>query len=60
MEKLIVKGGFRERANRNRKYQHSENQQTKLDPHRYSKSVQEHVSVAEQNSNPETFEKKQP
>lgn len=31
-----MKGGFRERANRQRKYQNSENQQTKLQPHRYS------------------------
>ncbi|ENU80056.1 MULTISPECIES: hypothetical protein [unclassified Acinetobacter] len=36
MEKLIVKGGFRERANRQRKYQNSENQQTTLQPHRYT------------------------
>ncbi|MCG2574188.1 MULTISPECIES: hypothetical protein [Acinetobacter] len=36
MEKLIMKGGFRERANRQRKYQNSENQQTTLQPHRYS------------------------
>lgn len=36
MEKLIAKGGFRERANRQRKYQNSENQQTTLQPHRYS------------------------
>ncbi|WP_111892222.1 hypothetical protein [Acinetobacter sp. MB5] len=36
MEKLIAKGGFRERANRQRKYQNSENQQTTLQPHRYN------------------------
>lgn len=31
-----MKGGFRERTNRQRKYQNSENQQTTLQPHRYS------------------------
>ncbi|WP_374254983.1 hypothetical protein [Acinetobacter brisouii] len=40
MEKLIVKGGFRERANRQRKYQNSENQQTTLQPHRYTATDQ--------------------
>lgn len=30
--KLIHKGGFRERANRQSKYQNSENQQAKLKP----------------------------
>ncbi|MHA3054731.1 hypothetical protein E0H77_00080 [Acinetobacter sp. ANC 4633] len=40
MEKLIVKGGFRERANRQRKYQNSENQQTTLQPHRYTTTDQ--------------------
>ena len=41
MEKLIVKGGFRERANRQRKYQNSENQQKKsniIPGHRLSTS----------------------
>ncbi|MFT4021339.1 MAG: hypothetical protein QM666_07470 [Acinetobacter sp.] len=41
MEKLIVKGGFRERANRHRKYVHSENQQTTLKPNDYA----EHLKV---------------
>ena len=36
MVQLINKGGFRERANRSRKYQHSENSQTSLIPHRYA------------------------
>lgn len=43
MEKLIVKGGFRERANRNRKYHQSENQQTSLEPHGYRKSTAEEI-----------------
>lgn len=36
MVQLINKGGFRERANRSRKYTHSENQQTTLPPHAYT------------------------
>ena len=35
MVQLINKGGFRERANRSRKYQQSENQQTVLEPTQY-------------------------
>lgn len=35
MIKLINKGGFRERANRSRKYGSSENQQTTLNPTQY-------------------------
>lgn len=35
MVQLINKGGFRERANRSRKYQNSENQQTVLEPTQY-------------------------
>ena len=43
MTQLINKGGFRERANRSRRYAHSENQQTSLPPHSYSeKSNQTH------------------
>ena len=41
MEKLIVKGGFRERANRYKKFHQSENQQTRLDTHQYRKHSQE-------------------
>lgn len=36
MVQLISKGGFRERANRSRKYQNSENKQTTLNPTQYS------------------------
>ena len=43
MTQLINKGGFRERANRSRRYAHSENQQTSLPPHSYSeKSIPTH------------------
>ena len=35
MVQLIKKGGLRERANRSRKYQNSENQQTVLEPTQY-------------------------
>ncbi len=39
--KLINKGGFRERANRSKKYQHSENQQTVLNPNQYTPTASE-------------------
>lgn len=35
MVQLIKKGGLRERANRSRKYSHSENNITTLNPHKY-------------------------
>jgi len=35
MTQLINKGGFRERANRSRKYQQSENKQTALPSNKY-------------------------
>ncbi|MEB3790478.1 MULTISPECIES: hypothetical protein [Acinetobacter] len=35
MAQLINKGGFRERANRSRKYQQSENEVTTLPPSQY-------------------------
>ncbi|MCH7336824.1 hypothetical protein [Acinetobacter sp. NIPH 2699] len=35
MTQLINKGGFRERANRSRKYKHSENEITTLTPSEY-------------------------
>jgi len=35
MVQLISKGCFRERANRSRKYAHSENRKTTLAPNRY-------------------------
>ncbi|SPL72121.1 hypothetical protein [Acinetobacter stercoris] len=36
MDKLINKGGFRERANRSRVYKNSENQQTTLNQNQYT------------------------
>ena len=36
MVQLINKGGFRERANRSRRYQQSENHQTTLKPNTYT------------------------
>ena len=52
MVQLINKGGFRERANRSRKYQQSENQQTVLEPTQYRA---EHTtnSQLEKSSQPE-------
>lgn len=38
MVQLIKKGGLRERANRSRSYQGSENTQTTLKPNRYSEA----------------------
>jgi hypothetical protein len=38
MVQLIKKGGLRERANRSRAYQGSENTATTLQPNRYSKN----------------------
>lgn len=38
MVQLIKKGGLRERANRSRRYQDSENLQTTLKPNTYQKS----------------------
>ncbi|KHN67649.1 hypothetical protein [Acinetobacter calcoaceticus] len=48
--KLINKGGFRERANRSRGYQQSENKQTALPSNKYqpqSKSQEENKSEME-------------
>lgn len=51
MIKLINKGGFRERANRSRKYGSSENQQTILNPTQYvpnkSEVINESVTLNE-------------
>lgn len=41
MVQLINKGGFRERANRSRRYKDSENQQTTLDHHHYQPNDQD-------------------
>lgn len=35
MVQIINRGGFRERANRSKKYQTSENKKTTLEPNRY-------------------------
>ncbi|MBP6191089.1 MAG: hypothetical protein KA331_03745 [Acinetobacter sp.] len=40
MTQLINKGGFRERANRSRKYQQSENELTTLPPSHYQPSTE--------------------
>ncbi|WP_286714065.1 hypothetical protein [Acinetobacter sp. UBA2581] len=40
MVQLIKKGGLRERANRSRSYQGSENTETTLKPNRYQSPVQ--------------------
>lgn len=47
---LIKKGGLRERANRSRKYSHSENNMTTLAPHKYvvtDQSQAEHSQLQE-------------
>lgn len=41
MVQLIKKGGLRERANRSRSYQGSENTETTLKPNTYTTSIQE-------------------
>lgn len=41
MVQLINKGGFRERANRSRRYKDSENQQTTLDHYQYQPNDQD-------------------
>ena len=41
MTQLINKGGFRERANRTRKYKQSENELTTLVPNQYRASLKE-------------------
>lgn len=40
MTQLITKGGFRERANRSRKYKQSENEVTTLTPTQYKKTAE--------------------
>ncbi|MGI1795024.1 hypothetical protein [Acinetobacter variabilis] len=57
MVQLIKKGGLRERANRSRSYQGSENTEATLKPNRYQSPVQKHdhpvsdASAAQQLSN---------
>lgn len=41
MIQLIKKGGLRERANRSRKYQGSENTETTLTPNRYQQNTKQ-------------------
>ncbi|MFV5264497.1 hypothetical protein ACMUMS_13165 [Acinetobacter courvalinii] len=50
MAQLINKGGFRERANRSRKYQQSENEVTTLPPSQY----QPHSKETATSTNPES------
>ena len=56
MVQLINKGGFRERANRSRKYQQSENEITTLNPPQYQPNPKEidspPNSQQEQNNQP--------
>lgn len=44
---LIKKGGLRERANRSRSYQGSENTETTLKPNRYIQHLQKQQNQAE-------------
>ncbi|WP_275889961.1 hypothetical protein [Acinetobacter ursingii] len=61
MTQLINKGGFRERANRSRKYKESENEKTTLASNKYQPSVKESSHVestidtpSETQKNPDT------
>ncbi|MBE9400476.1 hypothetical protein IQR32_03805 [Acinetobacter albensis] len=47
MVQLIKKGGLRERANRSRSYQGSENTETTLKPNRYIQHLQKQQNQAE-------------
>ncbi|MDV2439415.1 hypothetical protein QR665_07985 [Acinetobacter gerneri] len=61
MVQLINKGGFRERANRSRKYGHSENQQTVLNPNSYQpqqKKDDDQASPSKTSSNQAELENK--
>lgn len=49
MTQLINKGGFRERANRNRKYKHSENEITTLKPNQYQPAKKDDKNDSETN-----------
>ncbi len=46
MVQLINKGGFRERANRSRRYAGSENRQTTLAPNSYTKKEEQAIETA--------------
>ncbi|WP_130804836.1 hypothetical protein [Acinetobacter ihumii] len=59
MSQLISKGGFRERANRSRKYRDSENEKTTLVSNKYQPNSHQQpshhvVNEAEQNNNVKT------
>lgn len=65
MVQLINKGGFRERANRSRKYQNSENQQTVLEPTQYraehtTKSACLHIEKEPKPESPQSLNSDQP
>ena len=45
MVQLIKKGGLRERANRSRSYQGSENTETTLKPNRYQNPVESQQNI---------------
>lgn len=49
---LIKKGGLRERANRSRKYSHSENNITTLDPHKYVTTDQSQAEHSQSQEKP--------
>lgn len=49
MVQLIKKGGLRERANRSRRYQSSENSITTLNPNRYK---EQHLADQQQEKKP--------
>lgn len=49
MTQLINKGGFRERANRNQKYKHSENEITTLKPNQYQPAKKDDENDSETN-----------
>jgi hypothetical protein len=51
MIQLIKKGGLRERANRSRKYQGSENTATTLQPNRYQHPIKYNQDDATQQEN---------
>ena len=55
MTQLINKGGFRERANRTRKYKQSENELTTLVPNQYRaglKETDQHTQLEQKKDSP--------
>ena len=51
MAQMIKKGGLRERANRSRKYQGSENTETTLKPNTYENTQKKEETTAPSSSN---------